>query len=1201
MVRRRCLLIVLLFLVLIFPSNLKLVIAAGPPLQLTFVCHDSCWDETEYCGRDAVVALGKPDMNHDCIVDGLDLALFFPEFYGAVTGPGLSGDFDNNNAVGLSDLYFLSSSLGSVANPCHSIPIPTQCDGNISISFNLNPANIVNNATQSPGTHTAYVVVSSVTALQAIEFGVTTSANITDLSGSFQSGFSGSVGTDFISFGTRPTPLTGAATVARFTYTLTDANPATISIALLPALPWMRNRWTTLGVPVSHEFANINSAGINGPTPGSVASCAPTGTITGTVHLETGTDCDFNGSDTAVSERLVMTTPGSYFGYTDANGNYSIAVPAGNYEVSMFSSNPLSACQDPSLPAAVTAGQVSAGNNFAVEEGMCHDGVWDDGEYCGRDAYTATGFADMNHDCFVDGLDYALFAAQYPTPCGAAELSADLNGDETVNAQDRALMDASLGHAVSPCNSTPIPSQCDGILGLSFNTNPLILVSNATQAPGGPYSVWLVVNGPTNAKSIEFWIKASPNVSLGTVTWFGGAPLTQTSNYCTSLWGVGVFTPLLTAPTVVAKLDYFLSDSSPATISIVPPTPCAPWARNRWVPANGSVSHEFAYVTNVGINGPAPGLSPSCAALGHITGTVYAEVPNNDCAFTSGDTKLANRVVKAVPGPHYAYTDANGDYSFSLLPDITYTVSMDGFNSPWKALSACQSPTYTVPVTANTTSTGNDFALEQSGTLKGRVYSDATTLCAFDGSDVGMAGRQVEANPGSFLAYTDLNGNYSFNLPVGTYTVTLVKPLTDPWAFPLCFAGSYPSVPVTLNTTTTGWDFPLILSGTACNMTTRIASNPISFGPPPCQNGKLRGICPGFEHEFLVWVYGDPLLSNATVPAGSFITVQLDPAFTINSVTADCANAVTNVNAYTRKVTFNTAIAPGTICTVKLHATPSTAGPYTETAVYSPGIACIGTYQRTLSETSRCNSCDPNDMLVQPGCGDNGEVLADEPLTYTTRFQNIGQGPAENIVVESVLDDDLDPSTLYIIQASHTVTGVQLEDGNKLVISFENINLPGTTDPANSHGYVMYSINQDPGLPDGTQITNSASVFFDFNSPVITNTALTTVKDNPCEVTAVTQPVLPTATFLGQNHPNPFNPTTTLEYGLVSFELVSINIYNARGELVRTLVSGRRAPGSYSVEWDGRDQRGNQVASGVYLSRMQAGSFSQTKKLVLLK
>jgi uncharacterized repeat protein (TIGR01451 family) len=240
-------------------------------------------------------------------------------------------------------------------------------------------------------------------------------------------------------------------------------------------------------------------------------------------------------------------------------------------------------------------------------------------------------------------------------------------------------------------------------------------------------------------------------------------------------------------------------------------------------------------------------------------------------------------------------------------------------------------------------------------------------------------------------------------------------------------------------------------------------------------------------------------------------------------------------------------------------------------------------------------------MLVQPGCGDNGEVLADEPLTYTTRFQNIGQGPAENIVVESVLDEDLDPSTLYIIKASHTVTGVQLEAGNKLVISFDNINLPGTTDEPNSHGYVMYSINQDPGLPDGTTITNSASVFFDFNEPVVTNTALTTVKDIPCAPTQVTQPALPSANHLGQNYPNPFNPTTTIEYGVVSFEMVSINIYNARGELVRTLVSGRRAPGWYSVDWDGRDQHGNQVASGVYLSRMQAGSFSQTRKLVLLK
>lgn len=1198
-VRRNCLLIIPLLLILILPSNLKLVIAAGQPLRMMFVCHDGCWEETEYCGSDAVAATGKPDMNHDCLVDGLDLALWFPDFY---SGTGLSGDFDHINGVGAADLSFLLARMGQTAVPCHSIPIPTQCDGSISISFDEDPANIVNNATQSTGTHSAYVVVSGVTDLTAIEFGVTTSANITNLSGTFDAGFSGSVVTNFISFGWGANPLTGTETVAHFTYTLTDTGPATISIALLPAFPWMRNRWTTLGAPVSHEFASINSAGINGPTPGSVASCVPAGTIAGRVHLETDNDCTFNGGATPVAGRLVTTTPGSYFGYTDANGNYSIAVPASAYEVSLFgSSGSLSACQDPSPAVNVTAGQVSAANNFALATlgATCDDGVWDDGEYCGRDAYTVTGDADMNHDCFVDGLDYALFAQQYPS--GAPGLSGDLNSDCLVNGQDLALINASLGHSVSPCNSTPIPVQCDGAMGLSFSTNPASIITNATQTPGGPYSVWLVVNGATGAKSVEFWIKASPNVSMGSVTCFGGSSLTQTANYCTSLWGVAVFTPLLTGAATVAKLDYYLTDSNPATISIVPPAPCASWARNRWAPANGSVSHEFAYVTNVGINGPAPGPTPACAPPGQITGTVYAEVPTNDCVFNGTDTKLSNRVVKAVPGPYYAYTDANGNYSFSLWPG-NYTVSMDGFNSPWKALSPCQSPTHVVNVAANTTSSGYDFALEQSGTIKGRVFSDAATPCAFDaGTDVGMAGRQVEANPGNFVAYCDLDGNYSLNVPIGDYTVTLVSPFGDPWAFPGCFGGSY-SVTVAVNTTTTGKDFPLNLVGTACNMTTRIVSNAINPGPPPCQNRILRAPCPGIEHEYLVWVWGDPYLSNATLPAGKIITVLLDAAFTINSVTGDCSfTIIASPNAYTRQIRFDAAIPPGTRCTLKVHATPSSAGPYTHVASFNPGMVCGGTYLRTLSELSRCNSCDPNDMLVQPGCGDNGEVLADEPLTYTTRFQNVGQGPAENIVIESALDEDLDLSTLYIIQASHTVTGVQLEAGNKLVISFENINLPGTTDEPNSHGYVMYSINQDPGLPDGTTITNTASVFFDFNSPVVTNTALSTVKDIPCEVTGVAQPALPSANYLGQNHPNPFNPTTTIEYGVVSSEMVSINIYNARGEVVRTLVSGRRAPGSYSVDWDGRDQHGNQVASGVYLSRMQAGSFNQSRKLILLK
>ena len=1192
--RRVAFLCVLLCLLATVPSNLKLVIAAGEPLRLTFVCHDDCWGEGEYCGRDAVVTTGVADMNHDCVVDGLDLALFYPELFSGVTGPGLSGDLDNNNAVGLGDLAIFQADLGMTAFPCHSVPIPTVCEGAIAISFNLNPANIVNTATQTPGTRIAYVVASGVANLRAIEFGLTTSPNITDLNVTFQAGLSGGPSGSW-NFAFRSTSLTGAAVVARLNYTLTDSNPATITIEENTS-PLARNRWTTQGAPVSHEFASITSAGINGPAPPVTASCTATGTITGQVYEETDNDCVFDG--TPLEGQLVMAMPGPYFGSTDANGNYSIAVEAGQYDVSLLDSkNPLSPCQDPSLVVNITSGQVSVGNDFALEPPatVCHDGVWEDGEYCGRDAYTASGVADMNHDCIVDGLDYVLFLQQYPS-CGA-DLSGDLNGDGMVNAADFAALNATLGDAAIPCNSTPIPDQCDGIMALSFHTSPTLIVNNASQAPGATYSVWLVVNGVINAGSVEALIKTSPNVVLGAVTWLGGTgPTTPSSG---NPWGAALFNPPLTGAVTIAKLDYFLADSDPATISIIAPTLSVPWGSNRWAPPDVSVSHRFSVLGSVGINGPTPGLSFPCGSLGQITGTVYSD-PDHDCDLTGADTRLSNRTVKAEPGPHFAYTDANGDYSFSLAPG-EYTVSMNGFNSPWTALSPCQvPPTHVVDVTANTTIPGKDFALEPNGTITGRVFHDSATPCAYDaGTDVGLAGRRVEANPGNFVAYTDLNGNYSLKLPVGAYTVTQPAPALDPWVFPVCFAGSY-APNVALNTTTTGLDFPLNLAGPACHLAVRIASNPVSFGPPPCDQRIVRGVCPSIEHEYLFWVWGDPYLSNTTIPANRPLTIQLDPAFTINNVTGP-VTIVASPNAYTRTVQFTTAIPPGTLNIVKVRATPSTFGPYTAVASFNPGMACLGTLVTSLSETSNCNSCDPNDMAVQPGCGPDGEVLADEPLIYTTRFQNVGLGAAENIVIETMLDENLDPNTLYIVNASHTVTGVQLEAGNKLVISFDNINLPGTPDAPNSHGYVIYSINQDPGLPDGTEITNTAAIFFDFNDPVITNTALTTVKDEPCAPTAVEQPRLPVKTYMAQNHPNPFNPTTTIEYGLASPELVSIKLYNVRGQLVRTLVNEHKAPGWYNVDWDGRDQRGNVVASGVYVSRMSTGSFVDTKKLILLK
>jgi hypothetical protein len=93
---------------------------------------------------------------------------------------------------------------------------------------------------------------------------------------------------------------------------------------------------------------------------------------------------------------------------------------------------------------------------------------------------------------------------------------------------------------------------------------------------------------------------------------------------------------------------------------------------------------------------------------------------------------------------------------------------------------------------------------------------------------------------------------------------------------------------------------------------------------------------------------------------------------------------------------------------------------------------------------------------------------------------------------------------------------------------------------------------------------------------------------------------------LGQNYPNPFNPETWIPYGLKEAVPVTLEIYNARGQLVRMLKFGVQEPGDYltpdtAAHWDGRNQQGEQMANGLYFYRLKAGDFRAIKKMVLLK
>ena len=109
----------------------------------------------------------------------------------------------------------------------------------------------------------------------------------------------------------------------------------------------------------------------------------------------------------------------------------------------------------------------------------------------------------------------------------------------------------------------------------------------------------------------------------------------------------------------------------------------------------------------------------------------------------------------------------------------------------------------------------------------------------------------------------------------------------------------------------------------------------------------------------------------------------------------------------------------------------------------------------------------------------------------------------------------------------------------------------------------------------------------------------------PTEPDPTPEPVVestaPMTFTLAQNSPNPFNPTTTIRFALPETRDVQLHVYGVDGRLVRTLASGPMGAGHHILSWDGTDEGGNHIASGVYLYKLIAGNDSDQKKMILLK
>jgi len=231
-------------------------------------------------------------------------------------------------------------------------------------------------------------------------------------------------------------------------------------------------------------------------------------------------------------------------------------------------------------------------------------------------------------------------------------------------------------------------------------------------------------------------------------------------------------------------------------------------------------------------------------------------------------------------------------------------------------------------------------------------------------------------------------------------------------------------------------------------------------------------------------------------------------------------------------------------------------------------------------------SVDPNDVAVNRITLLNTEFPNPPYLQYLIRFQNTGNDTAFTVKLENNISTDLKIETLEIMSASHPMSVNYQPSSRLMTFRFNNILLPddNTNEPL-SHGFVRYRIQPVDSLITGDQIKNTAQIYFDYNDPVATNTAITTV----VLPTAVSNEPLPENSF--ELYPNPAKKFLTLKYKTDVMNLtVAVTDISGRTVLKKMFTSFNK---NSSAEIDIES-----LSNGIYLLEVTAGDKIIRRKFV---
>lgn len=353
--------------------------------------------------------------------------------------------------------------------------------------------------------------------------------------------------------------------------------------------------------------------------------------------------------------------------------------------------------------------------------------------------------------------------------------------------------------------------------------------------------------------------------------------------------------------------------------------------------------------------------------------------------------------------------------------------------------------------------------------LSGVCYFDQNQNGIKDFGEVGLSGKSVSIAPGSITAITDQNGEYEFVAYPGIWDIS--NQLNSGW--------NLTSSPSTYNVNLTG-----------------VSITSLDFGLYPISNAGSGYTNTNSDWPRCFWdvqFYPSFVNDGYTFLNGS-LTFTHDPlqSFVSSSLVPDLVSG----NSYT----FNFSnLPPGQKISPVITLLESAGGAITNcttSATVSDSYGFSGSYTHNFPQQITC-SFDPNDKNVDPaGVGASHFVEMDSWLNYQIRFQNTGTDTAITVVIIDTLDAALDRSTLSITGSSHPVN-VTYNSSGEVTFRFNNILLPDSNinEPA-SHGYVSYRIKGLASNPDPTPVNNTAYIYFDLNSPVVTNSTLTTLSDN---------------------------------------------------------------------------------------------------------